>query len=392
MMTRHNLALWVVVTIGTVGRAAAPAGGGLKFTKKLLMLDLNEGCAVADVNRDGRTDVIAGRNWYAAPQFLPRPLRLIEDWRKDYVQSNGDHIYDVNGDGWVDVIAGSFYPKTVFWYQNPGRDGLRKGRLWTQHLLKDTGASQNEAQFLRDLDGDRAPEWIVNSWSSKAPLLAWKLAKDDRGKPTLRKIVIGSKGNGHGMGFGDINGDGREDILVGTGWYERPATDALATEWKSHPDWNLHASCPMLVVDLDGDGRNDIIWGDAHNYGLYWMRQLAPQADGKTKWQRHLIDRSWSQPHCLHWADLDGDGQPELIAGKRVRAHAGGDPGGTDPPCLYYYTWEREAAKFTRHTIDEGSVGGGLQIRTADLNGDDRLDIVVAGKSGTYILFNQGAR
>ena len=146
----------------------------------------------------------------------------------------------------------------------------------------------------------------------------------------------------------------------------------------------------QLLHDLDGDGRNDIIVGNSHDFGLYWWQQQKPDADGNLTWKKHLIDDRFSQPHCLHMADLDGDGQEDLITGKRVLAHNGKDPGGLEPPCLYYYTLDRKSLRFTRHTIDEGNVGGGLQIRTGDLNADGRLDIAVAGKTGTYILINQG--
>ncbi|MGH9340180.1 MAG: sulfatase-like hydrolase/transferase [Acidobacteriota bacterium] len=361
----------------------------LEFTRKLLYLDPNEGCAIADVNNDGRPDVIAGRNWYAAPDFVPRPLRQIGEWN-GYLENNGEHAYDVNGDGWVDVISGSFLPTEVYWYENPGPEGLQKGFLWKQHLLQDTQATQNEITFMHDLDGDGVPEWVVNSWNKKAPTLAWKLSRDETGRPALKKIIIGEQGNGHGMGFGDINGDGLEDILVGTGWYQRPQGDALGGPWTYHPDWDIHASCPMLVQDLDGDGRNDLIWGAGHDFGLFWWKQQEPGPDGRTHWEEHLIDKEYSQTHCLVWVDLDGDGQADLLTGKRKWAHNGKDPGGTDPPGLYYYTWDRELLSFTRHVIDRGSVGTGLQLRTADLDGDGHIDIVSSGKSGTYVLFNQG--
>lgn len=370
--------------------AASAAGAeSVRFSKRTLVIDCNEGCAIADVNRDGKADIVAGRNWYAAPDFVPRPLRLIEDWQS-YAQTNGDHVYDVDGDGWPDVIGGYWTLREVHWFRNPGKLELERGRLWPKQTLGDVGATTNEAQYLRDIDGDGVPEWVVNNWNKAAPLAIWKLARDAKGQPSLEKIVLGKKGHGHGIGFGDINGDGREDILVGSGWHERPAENPLGTEWKYHPDWDLHASCPMLVADLDGDGRNDFVYGNAHAYGLFWMRQAEPAPDGKRRWERHEIDKSWSQAHCLHWGDLDGDGTPDLVTGKRVRAHDKGDPGAGDPPCLYYYTWDKAAKKFTRHTIDEGTIGAGMQIATADLDGDGRIDIVVAGKAGTYLLLNQG--
>lgn len=407
-MKEHWRILFGLVTMGVVVALVAAAGRGesrsvvalgpeaarpnaVGFTKQLLYQDANEGSAIADVNNDGHLDVIAGRNWYAGPDFVARPLRLIDDWN-GYVQSNGDHVYDVNGDGWVDVVAGSFLPSEVYWYENPGSAGLAKGTLWAQHLLKDTGASTNEITHLRDMNGDQTPEWVVNSWDKQSPLLVWQLTEDADGAPTLEKAVLGTEGHGHGMGFGDVNGDGREDILVGTGWYERPAQDPLRQSWTYHPDWDVHASIPMLVRDLDGDGRNDLIWGKGHDVGLYWWQQREPASDGTTRWREHVIDDQFSQPHALHWADLDSDGQDDLITGKRKWAHNGNDPGGDEPPALYYYEWDPHALHFTRHTIDVGSVGTGLQIRTADMNRDGRVDIVVAGKSGTYLLINEGAQ
>ncbi|MFP6620226.1 MAG: VCBS repeat-containing protein, partial [Pirellulaceae bacterium] len=120
-----------------------------------------------------------------------------------------------------------------------------------------------------------------------------------------------------------------------------------------------------------------------------WEQQ-APAADGTLAWKKHLIDDSFSQPRALHMADLTGDKKLELITGKRVFAHNGKDPGGKLPPCIFYYTWDAATAKFTRQVIDLGHVGTGLQIRTADLDQDGRVDIAVAGKSGTYILWNKG--
>ncbi len=376
---------------------ANPADGetpAVKFAGQLLLISPNEGCAVGDVNNDGNPDVVAGTNWFAGPDFVARPLRDIPEFQDDYLCNNADCLHDVDKDGWLDVISGHWMNTEIYWFKNPGKVGLEKGLKWKQALLKDT-RDKNEVNELRDLDGDGVPEWFVNSWDKKGNVVCWKFATDADGKPTLEERIIGADGGGHGYAFGDINGDGREDLLVETGWYERPEGEPFAKPWKFHPETALpHPSCPCVIVDLNADGRNDLIWGKAHDYGLYWWEQGEPKADGTTTWTEHLIDDSWSQIHCLVWADLDGDDQGELITGKRVRGHAGRDPGGKDPECLFYYSWDKKAQEFTRHDVAPvgGGVGTGMQICVVDLNADKRLDIAVSGKTGTWVLLNKGAK
>jgi hypothetical protein len=363
------------------------------------MISPNEGCAVADANRDGKPDIIAGTGWYAAPDFIPRPVRDIAQvslgfGAADFFANNGDHVYDVDGDGWVDVISGGWTESELYWYKNPGKDGLEKGWKWEPHLLVNARA-QNEAFHLRDLDGDGVPEIVVHCWVTKEPLVAWKLAKAADGQPTASRIVLGKDGSGHGYAFGDVNGDGRDDVLCAVGWYEHPEGDPFARPWKLHPETALRtASSPFVVADVNGDGRNDLVWGRGHDYGVYWWEQGEPKPDGTTTWKEHLIDDSWSQAHSMTWADLDGDGRGELITGKRVRGHGGRDPGADEPACLYYYTWDGTAGKFVRHTISPpgAGVGTGMQICVADLTGDGRPDIAVSGKTGTWLLVNEGKR
>ena len=402
MSDRLSLALvFVVLSVGQVF-----ADESVSFDVRQLAVDANEGIAAADVNGDGKQDIIAGRFWYQNPDWTPRPLRNIDDWN-GYIQSNGDYVFDVNKDGRPDVIAGSFVPSEVYWYENPGEKGLRLGQHWNKFLLVDTPQQRNEGTIMEDIDGDGQPEWITASWAKDVPMYVCRLmpemskyenskaAGSKKGKPvnsaafSLVPHKIGSKGNGHGCGIGDLNGDGRKDVLVGQGWYEQPE-EPWAGEWKFHKAWDLHASLPMLLVDVNADGKNDIIWGLGHDFGLFWWENQGVDDEGELKFKEHMIDREYSQPHTLAWADITGDGKPELITGKRYYAHNGGDPGGEQPPVMYYYSHDSKTAKFKRHTIEEGHVGTGLQIVVEDFDKNGFADIAVAGKSGTHLLMNKG--
>lgn len=396
---------WIVVPVAAVTtwssladayaqQASSLLNSGKKWKVKALALDANEGCAIGDLDGNGSLDVVAGRNWYPAPDFIPRPLRTIEDWN-GYIQSNGDFLWDMNQDGRLDVVAGSFLPSEVHWYENPSDEVKRLGQTWPKHLLMDTKQSQNEAQLLTDVDGDGRPEWVVNSWNNKNPVLIWRLVPTEDKLPggskfTLQSAEIATTGNRHGMGVGDINGDGKKDLLTGAGWYEQPASNPWGQAWKYHADWEIQASIPMLVHDVDGDGKADILVGEGHNYGLFWWRQTGKDADGKIEFDKRMIDKSYSQPHALALTDLNGDGRPELISGKRYFAHNGGDPGGKDMPLIVAYEFQPATQTYSRMVLEEGHVGIGLQIATGDLDGDKQADIAVAGKSGTYLLFNPG--
>ena len=395
------LAIGMAITLLPV--TAALAGHPVPFEVKLLAVDGNEGCDVADFDGDGKLDVAAGRNWYRNGEWIPRPVRIIED-SNGYVRSNGEWAYDVNGDGRPDVVSMDFTSSEVFWYENPGGETLLQGYLWPKHLLVDTGWANNEVSYLVDLNGDGKPEWHSNQWKKENPTVIWsfsteerevevkkgrKIEKVRREMPALTGHTIGDI-NSHGVGFGDLNNDGRKDLLFGLGWYECPEGDPLTQKWAYHPDWEKkHAACPMLVYDVDGDGKNDVVSSVSHGYGMEFWRGLGPDADGKLRFEEKIFDESFSQPHCLHLADLDGDGSDELITGKRIRAHNGSDPGAAEPPIMRYYVWNKEKKAFDAYTLNEGQVGGGLQIRTADLDADGDLDIVVAGKEGTQILFNK---
>ena len=113
-----------------------------------------------------------------------------------------------------------------------------------------------------------------------------------------------------------------------------------------------------------------------------------------TAWRQHLIDKKFSQGHALAWDDVDNDGQPELITGKRYYGHSGRDAGAHDDITVQFYDWSRETGTWTKRLISTAPAGKGpgigLQIRVHDLDGNGWKDLVVPGKSGTHIIWNDG--
>jgi len=397
-VTQRSAAVVVLVVLGAAASPAdKSAGRSLRFTRKQLFVGPYESATVGDLNRDGRVDLVYGPYWFAGPDFAPRPFRP-NHTSKEYHRTNSDHVHDVDKDGWPDIIAGGWGEDGIYWYRNPGRSAAERGAPWKMHdpweahLLARTRGYM-EMFALHDFDGDGVPELHSACYRKKEPLEVWRWTTTADGQPALQPFVLGVEGGGHGFAFGDVNGDGREDVLTEIGWYERPAGDPFAGPWTPHPETALpHPSCPFVVKDLNRDGRLDMVFGRGHDVGLYWWEQQAPRADGTTVWKQHVIDESWSQAHALALADLDGDGEEELIAGKCIWAHEGGDPGALEPPAVYYYRWDRPRLRFRRHTIAAPgeNIALGRQYSVADLDGDGRLDVTAPSELGLWVFFNKG--
>lgn len=354
----------------------------IPFRKHTLDLGRSESCAVADVNRDGRLDIISGENWFEGPAWTRHKFRSLPFW-SNYIDNFSDHAVDVNGDGYPDVVSVAWNAKRIAWWENPGPGGLRSGAEWPMHLI-DSGFPV-EFSFLVDLDNDgKALELLPEFGSAKAPLAWYEL--DPAHKGNWIKHEVSDRSYGHGIGAGDVNGDGRTDIITPKGWFEAP-TDPRRGSWTFHPDFDLGATGFIYVLDVNRDGVPDLVTSMAHDYGIFWMEQDR----ASHKWTRHLIDDAWSQSHAMTLADVNGDGRLELITGKRLYAHNGHDPGERESLGVYWYEYAQNGDHWDwiRHIIDYGGrTGGGMQIPVVDLDGDGDLDVVVAGKSGLYLFEN----
>lgn len=350
----------------------------IPFEPRTLDLGSSESAALADINGDGKLDIVSGENWYEAPSWTKHHFRDIL-FTNNYIDDLSTVPLDVNNDGHVDLITVGWFSKKIAWWQNPGSTSGR----WQEHTI-DSGYPI-EFELLADLNNDGKAEEVLPEFGDLKAPLAW-YERDGHGGMT--KHIASPRSYGHGIGAGDVNGDGRNDILTPNGWLEAPK-DPRDGNWAFHPDWNLGDVGFMYTADVNGDGRPDVITSMAHSYGIFWLEQKPDHT-----WEKHVIDDSWSQPHAVTMIDFRGNHNIGLLTGKRFMAHNGKDDGEREPLGVYWYERllnpETHTIEWVKHTIAYGGrIGGGLQIPVADLNGDGTLDFVVAGKSGLFLFENK---
>lgn len=405
---RNPARLVLIVVLGLFAAALSPAPllAAPSFTKTQLENQfLSEGAEVGDFNRDGHVDIVAGWMWFEGPGFTNRhefnpPPKTPYDGAKSYSDYFLTYVYDFNGDKWDDILVFSWPGKEAAWYENPkGRPGH-----WTKHSV--VAEADNESPTLGDMTGDGKPELICHTggrfgffeanWAH--PEQPWKfIAISPEDKKAIFRYT-------HGYGFGDINGDGRPDILEKNGWWEQPRDYRSGAHWKFHlvpfaPPSEM-GGAQMLVYDVNGDGLRDVItsW-NAHGYGLAWYEQV--RSDGVISFREHVLMNKksedsphgiqFTQPHALTLADINGDGLMDFVTGKRFWAHGPkGDPDPDAPAVLYWFELKRtgKTAVFVPHLVDNDS-GVGTQITARDLNGDGKPDLISSNKKGLSIFIQR---
>ena len=349
---------------------------------------VSEGVAVADVNKDGRKDILAGTYWFEAPHWKPHEISPPEnpDYATGYSNSFLNFSMDVDLDGWMDFIRFGLPGEAVYWYKNPqGKEGH-----WKAYLIDKNAC--NESPMLVDVDNNGRLDLVFANEDTQT--MVWFRPPRNAENPIWEALPI-SQGNApgtqrysHGLGFGDVNGDGRNDIMTKHGWWQAPS-DRKNIPWAFHST-SLGDDCSqMYTFDLDADGDYDVLSASAHNYGIWWHEQ----EEGETGpiFHKHEIDNTFSQSHGAAFSDINADGLPDFITGKRFYAHLGKDPGGLDPAVLYWYELQRDAQQkpyWTPHLIDDDS-GVGLQVVIEDMDSDGKPDIVTANKKGVFCFFQR---
>lgn len=385
--------------------ALAPAGPAPAY-RKLQLSDqfFAEGSAFGDLNRDGQLDAVAGPYWYAGPDFKQRheiyPAAPYDPLK--YSENFFAFTHDFNGDGWTDVLVLGFPGVDASWYENPGK----RSQPWLRHVV--FLPVDNESPTFADVFGTGQPVLLCSangrlgyaSFDPKDPNRPWTWHPISSPGPWQRFT--------HGIGFGDVNGDGRADILEKNAWWEQPESLKGDPVWKKHAftfgTTQARGGAQMYALDVNGDGRNDVVTAiDAHAYGLSWFENVRG-ADGEITFREHPITSAkegeqingvqFAQLHALVVADVDRDGLPDLVTGKRWWAH--GPKGDADPngaPVVYAFLLRREAgapggARYEPVKIDDAS-GIGVQLVSADANSDGAPDFVSSNKRGTFVFLSE---
>ncbi|HEY7500125.1 MAG TPA: VCBS repeat-containing protein [Vicinamibacterales bacterium] len=384
----------VLICVSALALAAQSRPPDIPFRIHFIDPGASETAAIADVNRDKRLDIISGESWYEAPSWTPHRFRDL-GFSNQYVDNFSDLAVDVDDDGYPDVVSVSWFARKIAWWRNSGK----LGGTWKETAIH-TGFNV-EFAILADIDNDGKAREIVAQENGTGQ--SWYELNDK----TWVKHVVSDRSYGHGIGAGDVNGDKRTDILTPRGWLEAPP-DPRSTNWTFHAVWESinvpitpSAAPPkpdtptrvaelgfMHVMDVNGDGRPDVVTAAGHDYGVYWFEQGV----GGT-WTRRAIDTAWSQGHASALVDLNGDGRLDFLTGKRFMAHNGTDPGEREALGVYWYETMAAAGtagvQWVRHVVDYGGrMGGGMQLPVVDIDGDGDLDLICPGKSGLFLVEN----
>ena len=376
----------------------------IKITDKFY----SEGSAFGDLNGDGINDIVAGSFWWEGPDYKVKhqirklngnnkPTPVEDNAYKPIKYSNSfiNWVRDINKDGKNDILIAGLPGKPLHAYLNPGKpDGE-----WKEVALWDV--VDNESPQLIDVDGDGHEELICNydgyfgyaKMNPEKPLEKW----------TFHRVSAKGKWHKytHGIGMGDVNGDGRLDMLAGHGWLEQPENAKPNQEWIYHKQefsgGEKHAGAQMFAYDVDGDGKNDVITsGNAHGYGLYWFKNIDNNKFTKMTImgmspEDNKFGVNFTQLHALNLIDMDNDGLKDIVTGKRYWAHGpfkDAEPGA--PAVIYVFKLVREngTAYFKPIKVDDDS-GVGTQLNTGDVNKDGLIDIVVSNKKGTHVFLKK---
>lgn len=365
-------------------------------TRQLTDTYYSEGASAGDIDGDGTDDVVYGPHWYKGPAFSEKfeIYPPVPQNRERYADNFFSWVYDFDEDGDQDVFTVGFPGTPAHVYENPGN--TRDAGHWKKHQTIDWVS--NESPQFTNLIGDETPELICtrDGFFGFATIAKDKPMTDWTFYPISEKVA--PERFGHGLGVGDVDGDGRNDIIFSGGWFQQPQENATDGRWKLHnvSFSQAYGGADMFAYDVDGDGYNDVITSHAaHDFGLGWYRQV--REGNEITFEHNLImgDRPsqnrygvvFSEPHSVALADIDGDGLKDIVTGKTYYSHHRQSPMWDAGPVVYWFKLVRNKEGVDWVPYLAGNTSGiGRQLSVKDINNDGMLDFVVGGMLGANVL------
>jgi hypothetical protein len=339
----------------------------------------------------------------AAPDEKPAaaPVRFGEQLVRDgYGYAYGLAAADLDGDGDLDLVSSDTTDDktpekvngTLLWFENDGKGAFK------QHVIDKNEAGWFERLAVGDLDGDGRPDVVVVL--NRAGSVAWF---QNPGTPATRPwkrhaVVTGGLPGAYDVAIGDFDGDGRQDVAASSwvrgnrfAWYRNPGKDGFAKEWPAQVvEDKLAETRTVAVADFNGDGRPDLL-GTASGASLVvWYENVGKRGD-PPKWTKRVIDDKTPAPIHGHPADMDGDGDADVVMAHGMRDALAA----SDKHRVGWYENVGKPGKGTewkRH--DVGALPGAFEAVAADLDGDGKQDIAATawGPAGRVVWFrNPGA-